>query len=153
MTDFDVTGATSNSPLNIAFNNAWLNSTLALETSTWNSPAEATLHLMFESRFSLQSSLFILVIHSCSLKFVGSLVEDPTGKGRRHYIKYGNVRNYVSGDVSWDSGHAEGNGEANIRSPKVRVMLNLQIEPCLIFAEVLPGGNKAHVNHSITTTF
>ncbi|KAF9445068.1 hypothetical protein P691DRAFT_735594 [Macrolepiota fuliginosa MF-IS2] len=119
VTNFDVTGATSNSPLNIAFDDAPLNSILAFRASTSNSPAEVTLHPTFEGHFSLQSSLFSPVVHR------SPSVEDPAGKGRRRYIRFGNVRNYVSGDVSWGSEDAEGRGEADIRSSNARVTLNL----------------------------
>lgn len=118
---FSVTGKTSNSPLNIAFLDAPLDSKLVHRASTSNSPAEVSLHPTFEGQFYLHSSLFGAVVHE------RPGVEDPSGKGRERRVRYRTIRGpRAEGSVTWgDDVDEEKLGNVEVGSSNARVTLNL----------------------------
>jgi len=104
---FIVSTDTSNSPLEVRFAEAPVDSVLHFSGRTSNSPAYAELHPTYEGSFHLQSSIFRPRID------VLPDVQDPKGEQRERKIEFSNVGKDVSGTVRWDS---EGRGSVELKT-------------------------------------
>lgn len=94
---FKVNARTSNSPLEVSYFSAPVDSVLNFEGHTSNSPARVVAHKTFEGSFFLRSSTWfpVTVDHD-------DTVEDPAGKGRQRSVQVNKVsRGVTEGTVAW----------------------------------------------------
>lgn len=118
-TSFSVLTHTSNSPLDVAFRDAPIDSLLTYRGSTSNSPANIFLHPTFQGRFTLatHSAWSNPIVHQ-------HWVDDPAGRGRTRLVTYRNLRGYVQGDITW--GDADGEkGEVIVDTSNAGLTLDL----------------------------
>jgi hypothetical protein len=116
---FNVSARTSNSPLNIGFNAAPVDSRLHLDARTSNSPARVSLHPTFEGAFELATGRWFT--HHVEER---EDVEDPAGKGRKRYVVLTLVRPGMGrGTVSWGSPNDHGPGKVTLRTSNSPVAL------------------------------
>lgn len=118
-TSFSVLTHTSNSPLDVAFRDAPIDSLLTYRGSTSNSPANIFLHPTFQGRFTLatHSAWSNPIVHQ-------HWVDDPAGRGRTRLVIYRNLRGYVQGDITW--GDADGEkGEVSVDTSNAGLTLDL----------------------------
>jgi len=105
---FIVDTHTSNSPLEVLFNDAPVDSVLHFSGKTSNSPAFAKLHPTYEGSFHVQSSIFRPRVD------VTPDVKDPKGKKRERKVQFSSVGKEVAGTVRWagdDESREEGSVE------------------------------------------
>lgn len=117
-TSFSILTHTSNSPLNVAFRDAPVDSLLAYRGSTSNSPANVSLHSTFQGHFTLatHSAWLNPIIHQ-------HWVDDPTGRGRNRSVSYRDFQGYAIGDIVWgNTGGA--NGEVDLATSNARLTLD-----------------------------
>ncbi|KAF8058515.1 hypothetical protein FPV67DRAFT_506362 [Lyophyllum atratum] len=98
---FQVSGSTSNAPLDLVVSEAPVDSVLLLDAHTSLAPARVELHKTFEGTFSVATSL-----KRPDVIFDGD-VEDPARKERKRKIDVRVVGGVVSGSTWW-SGNEEG---------------------------------------------
>ena len=115
---FSVLTHTSNSPLDVAFRDAPIDSLLAYRGSTSNSPANVLLHPTFQGHFTLatHSAWLSPVIHQHQ-------VDDPAGKGRNRFVSYRNLQGYAMGDIVWGNTDGE-KGEVDLATSNARLTLD-----------------------------
>ncbi|KAJ3563688.1 hypothetical protein NP233_g8775 [Leucocoprinus birnbaumii] len=118
--DFLVSTHTSNSRLDVTFQDSPVNSILTYRGSTSNSPANVYLHWTFEGRFHLNSHSpwFNPIVNEHQ-------VDDPTDKGRTRSVRYSNVRGYVDGEVKWGNEINRKKGEVDVSTSNSRITLDL----------------------------
>ena len=107
------------SSIHIKFDDAPVDSTLALTSKTSTGSISADLHPTYEGTFSLSSSVSSPVVN------VKDEVEDPAGEGRKRTVKF--VRAHgraVVGEVTWGDARVDGS-RVNLKSDVGTPRLNL----------------------------
>jgi hypothetical protein len=102
---FLVSTETSNSPLEVRFAEAPVDSVLHFAGGTSNSPAYAQLDPTYEGRFHLQSSIFKPRVD------VLPNVQDPKGEHRERKVEFSRVGKEVAGTVRWAGDEGKGTVE------------------------------------------
>ncbi|KAI0087034.1 hypothetical protein BDY19DRAFT_907895 [Irpex rosettiformis] len=105
---FNITTETNNSPLNVQFDTAPVDSRVTFIGRTTNSPISAKLHDSFEGTFSVTTGRwFEAGVHVVN-------TQDPSGRGRQRYVSRGvSQHGHSEGKVTWGDaggrrlGHAE----------------------------------------------
>ncbi|KAI0087035.1 hypothetical protein BDY19DRAFT_995456 [Irpex rosettiformis] len=106
---FNVDVQTSNSPLDVKFNDAPVDSRVTFIGKTSNSHALATLHETFEGKFSVSTGRWFEAGVHVEKK------EDPSGKGReRHVSQIGSHRGHAEGKAFWGDADILGPGYAEL---------------------------------------
>ena len=91
------------SGVRIKFDDAPVESTLALTSKTSTGSVNVDLHPTYEGTFSLSSSLSHPVVN------IKDEVEDPIGEGRKRTVKFVRARGHVvAGEVTWGDTRADG---------------------------------------------
>jgi len=107
------------SSIHIKFDDAPVDSTLALTSKTSPGSINADLHPTYESTFSLSSSVSSPVVN------VKDEVEDSAGEGRKRTVKFVRARGRaVVGEVTWGDVRVDGGG-VNLKSDVGTPRLNL----------------------------
>ena len=118
---FRVFTKTSNSPLNVNFTSAPVDSLLHFDGATSNSPAHLSLHSTYEGSFALRSSAFFQPRVEARED-----VEDPAGKGRRRNVEIRSIRRGTTeGKVTWESSGDRELGNVELRTSNMPVTLAL----------------------------
>jgi len=108
---FIVSTETSNSPLEVRFAEAPVDSVLHFSGQTSNSPAYAELHSTYEGSFHLRSSIFRPRVD------VLPNVQDPKGQQRERKVEFSNVGKDVAGTVRWaGDDDSEGKGSVELKT-------------------------------------
>ena len=92
---FDVGAHTTNSPIEVVYDDSPVDSLLTFNAVSTNSPVRAVLHRAYEGRFTLSTTN--------AGAFLDRLrdVEDPSGQGRGRGLTARDERNHISGRVEW----------------------------------------------------
>jgi len=115
---FNVETITSNSPLDVKFPYAAIDSVLYLSAKTSNSPAFVELNPVYEGTFRLATSIFrprVDVIEN---------LEDPKGKGRKREVYFNTVGKELEGSVYW-GGDTEKKGHVEVVTSVLAAHLRL----------------------------
>ena len=95
---YNVNARSSNSPLEIAFRAAPVDSLLHFDGHTSNSPARLTLDSTYEGSFSLRTGSWF----STTVERRNEHEEDPAGKDRKRSLEYHTIRRGTAdGHVLW----------------------------------------------------
>ena len=118
--EFHLDVRTSNSPLQVAFVDTPVDSSLYAVVHTSNSPAQVTLHRAFEGAFSLLGMPFPRPIVQWDTS-----VEDPAGRGRERTVRVDGVQgSLVYGKVFWgDEGVRNGTVQVETSNSPLRLLL------------------------------
>jgi hypothetical protein len=117
---FIVSTETSNSPLEVRFAEAPVDSVLHFSGRTSNSPAYVELHPTYEGSFHLQSSIFRPQVD------VTPGVQDPKGEQRERKVRFSNVGKDIAGTVRWvGDDDSEGRGSVELKTSVMRAHLVL----------------------------
>jgi hypothetical protein len=92
---FDVRAHTTNSPIEVVYDDSPVDSFLKFNAISTNSPVRAVLHRAYEGTFSLSTTNAGAVLDRLRD------VEDPSGKGRQRSVTKRTVGRYISGKVEW----------------------------------------------------
>ncbi|KAI9465136.1 hypothetical protein BJY52DRAFT_1164758 [Lactarius psammicola] len=93
---FGVRTYTTNSPIEVVYEDSPVDSVLKFDAASTNSPVHASLHRAYEGTFALAT------INGGALLDRLRLVEDPSGQGReRSFTKRSVGRNRIFGKVEW----------------------------------------------------
>ena len=101
---------TTNSPIEVIYDDSPVDSVLKFNAVSTNSPVRAVLHRAYEGTFALSTT-------NAGAKLGNSRdVEDPSGRGRERSLTKRSVgENYISGQVEWvPSGDSDRAGSVNI---------------------------------------
>ncbi|EKM51556.1 uncharacterized protein PHACADRAFT_150026 [Phanerochaete carnosa HHB-10118-sp] len=117
---FRVNTKTINSPLNVNFTSAPVDSLLHFKGATSNSPAYVSLHSTYEGSFTLRSSSLLQPRIEQRED-----VEDPAGKDRRRNVEIYSIRRGIAeGKVTWVPAETEKVlGSVGLRSSNMPVVL------------------------------
>lgn len=112
--------STSNSPLDVTFPAAPVDSKLHYDGRTSNSPARVSLNPAYEGTFDVKTSIF-----SASIK-VDNTVQDPKGEDRKRQVVSRSIRGrQVTGYVRWYDEDVGNLGSVKLRSSNMPAELSL----------------------------
>jgi hypothetical protein len=86
---------TTNSPIEVVYNDSPVDSFLQFNAVSTNSPVRAVLHGAYEGTFAISTTNAGAVLDHLHD------VEDPSGKGRQRTVTKRTVGKYISGKVEW----------------------------------------------------
>jgi len=92
---FGVCAHTTNSPIEVVYDDSPVDSFLEFKAVSTNSPVRAVLHRAYEGKFALSTTNAGAVLNHLRD------VEDPSGQGRERSVTKRSVRSYISGSVEW----------------------------------------------------
>ena len=116
---YKVSTKTSNSPLDLVFLDAPVDSLLHFDAQTSNSPARAALHPTFEGGFKVETGAWFRTDVETR-----DGIEDPAGKGRERSVKIHSVRRgIVEGTARWVPSEDRVLGSASVKTSNSPVHL------------------------------
>lgn len=119
---FNVVARSSNSPVDVKFDTAPIDSVLHVDVHTSNSPARLTLHPTFEGSFSLHTGAWF----PTTVQQRNEDEEDPAGKDRKRTLELRTIRRgSTEGSVAWTPSEREELGTAVLTSSNSPVALYL----------------------------
>ncbi|KJA28698.1 hypothetical protein HYPSUDRAFT_61555 [Hypholoma sublateritium FD-334 SS-4] len=119
---FDISTATSNSPLSVVFQDAPLDSTVAFDGKTSNARAHAVLHPSYEGSFDIMTSNWF----QANVNLLPAA--DPSGKERKRGTVVQHPKmGHAYGSTSWvgDGGAEAPPGKVDIRTSNSDVILDI----------------------------
>lgn len=101
---FDVIAETSNSPVELNFTTAPVDSLLHLDARSSNSPVRATLDNTYEGSFALRTSSWFPV----QVEVADKDAKDPVGRGRKRQVEMHSIRRGIAeGKAVWTPSEEE----------------------------------------------
>ena len=114
---FHIDTKSDTSSVHVKFDDAPVDSTLALTSKTSTGSIDVDLHPTYEGSFSLSSDLSSPVVN------VKEGVEDPAGEGRKRTVKFVRSRGHLMvGEVTWGNTRVDGSRvdlKANVGTPRL----------------------------------
>ncbi|KIP08924.1 hypothetical protein PHLGIDRAFT_34702 [Phlebiopsis gigantea 11061_1 CR5-6] len=119
---FNVVARSSNSPVDVKFDAAPIDSVLHVDVHTSNSPARLTLDPTYEGSFSLHTGAWF----PTTVQQLNEDEEDPAGKDRKRILELRTIRRgSTEGSVAWTPSEREELGTAVLTSSNSPVALYL----------------------------
>lgn len=116
---FGVRTHTTNSPIEVVYEDSPVDSLLKFSAVTTNSPVRTVLHRAYEGTFALATTNA-----RAELDYLHD-VEDPSGQGRKRGLSGLDSGNYHSGRVEWVPTNHHDHGSVNIATTNDKITLTV----------------------------